>query len=185
MKQTKRTIRVTQEMIDETKQLLQVMGIPIVQDKSEAEAQCEMLNKQGVAVGVASEDLDSLAYGANTLLRKFKNTKKPVIQIELEEILKSFSITQNQFIDLCVLCGSDYTQPIKGIGPANALKLIQKYGSLEIALGEIKTTTTKSTNELKFKIPNDYKYKEAASIFKNPEVYDKESLNVLFHITLD
>ena len=64
-------------------------------------------------------------------------------------------------------------------------KLLSTFKQKIWRIGEIKTTTTKSTNELKYKIPIDYKYEEAASIFKNPEVYDKESLNVLFLITLD
>lgn len=35
-----------------------------------------------------------------------------------------------QFIELCILLGCDYLEPIKGVGPKSALKLIREYGSL-------------------------------------------------------
>lgn len=36
-----------------------------------------------------------------------------------------------QFIDLCILLGCDYLEPIKGVGPKSALKLIREHGTLK------------------------------------------------------
>jgi flap endonuclease-1 len=36
-----------------------------------------------------------------------------------------------QFVDLCLLLGCDYLEPIKGVGPKSALKLIREYGGLK------------------------------------------------------
>lgn len=35
-----------------------------------------------------------------------------------------------QFIELCILLGCDYLEPIKGVGPKSALKLMKEHGSL-------------------------------------------------------
>ena len=36
-----------------------------------------------------------------------------------------------QFIDLCILLGCDHLEPIKGIGPNSALKLIREFDVLD------------------------------------------------------
>lgn len=36
-----------------------------------------------------------------------------------------------QFIELCILLGCDYLEPIKGVGPKSALKLMKEHGTLE------------------------------------------------------
>ena len=41
------------------------------------------------------------------------------------QVLEGLEMTKEQFIDLCILLGCDYCDKIKGIGPKNALKLIQ------------------------------------------------------------
>lgn len=39
-----------------------------------------------------------------------------------------------QFIELCILLGCDYLEPIKGVGPKSALKLMKEHGSLDKVL---------------------------------------------------
>ena len=70
----------------------------------------------GLAFGTASEDMDSLTFGTNYLLRGFNSKKEPICQIEHKEILAGFDMTQAEFVDLCILCGCDYTQSIGGLG---------------------------------------------------------------------
>lgn len=43
-----------------------------------------------------------------------------------------------QFIDLCILLGCDYLEPIKGVGPKTALKLIREHGGLKEVLEYLK-----------------------------------------------
>jgi len=179
VKQAKRSIKVTNEMVEQVKEMLNVLGVPFIQAKSEAEAQCALLNKKGLAFGVASEDLDSLVYGANVLLRHFKNDKKPVIQIELQAILNELALTHEQFVSLCILCGSDYTEPIKGIGPVRALGYVRQCKTLSETIEMLKTVTTKSKGTLKYKVPEGYSYDEALNTFNNPDVTDVNSLQVI------
>lgn len=43
-----------------------------------------------------------------------------------------------QFIDLCILLGCDYLEPIKGVGPKTALKLVREHGGLKEVLEHLK-----------------------------------------------
>lgn len=69
----------------------------------------------------------------------------------------------SQFIDLCILLGCDYVDPIKGVGPTTALKLIRDHKNLEGVVEHMK-------NNSKFTIPEDWPYKEARILFQEPDV---------------
>ena len=43
-------------------------------------------------------------------------------------------MNENEFIDLCILCGCDYAGRIGGIGPVRAFKLMKEHGNLENVL---------------------------------------------------
>lgn len=40
--------------------------------------------------------------------------------------VQGLDLSHDKFVDLCVLCGCDYTGSIKGIGPKKALNLIRQ-----------------------------------------------------------
>jgi flap endonuclease-1 len=44
-----------------------------------------------------------------------------------------------QFIDLCILLGCDYLEPLKGVGPKTALKLIREHGDLGSVLEHLRS----------------------------------------------
>ena len=58
-------------------------------------------------------------------LKNFSADKNYVDEYCLEGILENLEISYNQFVDLCILCGCDYTSKIYGIGYVNAYKLIK------------------------------------------------------------
>jgi len=138
-------------MAEDSKRLLNLMGIPWVQAPSEGEAQAAHIVKRGDADYCASQDYDSLLFGAPRLVRNVtisgrrklpgKNVYievEPEV-IELEQVLKECGITHGQLIDVGILVGTDFNpEGIKGLGPKTALKLIKEYGSLENALPHIK-----------------------------------------------
>ena len=72
---------------------------------------------------------------------------------------------QNQFIDLCILLGCDYVDPIPKIGPHSALKLIREHGNLEAVVAHIENDPKK-----RYTIPDDWPYQEARELFLNPDV---------------
>lgn len=140
----------TEDMVNQAKRLLDLMGIPYVQAPSEGEAQAAYMAKKGDVFACGSQDYDSLLFGAPRLVRNISITgrrklprKNVYIEVKpelivLDEILKDLSISREQLIDIAILVGTDYNpEGIKGIGPKKALALIKQYGSLEKALKHI------------------------------------------------
>ncbi|WVY97953.1 hypothetical protein V8G54_030104, partial [Vigna mungo] len=185
---SKRTVKVTKQHNDDCKRLLRLMGVPVVEAPSEAEAQCAALCKAGKAssylllityvlafvYAVASEDMDSLTFGAPKFLRHLmdpSSKKIPVMEFEIAKILEGLNLTMDQFIDVCILSGCDYCDSIRGIGGQTALKLIREHGSIENMLENI--------NKERYQIPDNWPYKEARQLFKEPMVLtDEKELDI-------
>lgn len=141
-KYASRTSRLNKDMIDESKKLVSLLGIPVVQAPSEGEAQASHMIKEKKGFAVGSQDFDSLIHGATKLVRNLSisgkrkrggtatyDTIKPEI-IDLAENLNNLGIDQNQLIALSMIIGTDYNPGgIKGIGPKNALKLVKQHKS--------------------------------------------------------
>lgn len=138
-KYASRTSRLTKELVEESKELVSLLGLPIVQAPSEGEAQATHIVKEDKGFAVGSQDFDSLIHGAPKLARnlsisgKRKTSKvgygtiKPEL-IDLSENLNNLGIDQNQLIALAMIIGTDYNPGgIKGVGPKNALKLVKRY----------------------------------------------------------
>ncbi|XP_078469861.1 flap endonuclease 1-like [Lampetra fluviatilis] len=147
----------------ECMRMLKLMGVPVIKAKSEAEATCAALVLAGKAYAVATEDMDALPFGTPVLVRGLKIHNNPTLkEICLSEVLAGLKLTQEEFIDLCILLGCDYCESITGMGPKKALPLIRKYHSIE---GILKHLDTK-----KFTVPTAWDFKGARELFKNPSV---------------
>ena len=144
----------TTDLIGEAKNLLTLMGIPWVQAPGEGEAQTAYMAAKGDVYAAASQDFDSLLYGAPRHVRNLSVTGRRKLprknvyikvepeMLELEKVKRELGMTQSQLIDLGMLIGTDYNPDgIKGIGPKTALKLMNKHGSLEDALPHIKNAS--------------------------------------------
>lgn len=140
-KYSQRTSKLTGEIIEEAKELVQAMGLPVVQAPSEGESQAAAMVKKGDVFAVVSQDYDSLLSGASRLIQNLtvsERKKKPgklsfsVVKpqmIELEPNLNELGIDNDQLIALSMLVGTDYNiGGVKGIGPKNALKLVKQHG---------------------------------------------------------
>jgi len=138
-------------MKEDARRLLGLMGLPYVQAPSEGEAQAAHLTQKGEAEYCASQDYDSLLFGAPRLLRNVtisgrrklpnKGVYVDVVPelVDLEKVLKECGITHEQLIDIGILIGTDFNpNGIKGLGPKTALKLIKQHGTLEKSLPHIK-----------------------------------------------
>ncbi|KAL1972253.1 hypothetical protein VTN31DRAFT_7472 [Thermomyces dupontii] len=167
---SRRTVRVTREHNEECKKLLKLMGIPYIDAPTEAEAQCAVLAKAGKVYAAASEDMDTLCFEAPILLRHLtfsEQRKEPIQEIHLDRALEGLGMDRKQFIDLCILLGCDYVEPIPKVGPNTALKLIREHGSLEKVVEWMEKDPKK-----KYTIPEDWPYKQARELFLEPEVRD-------------
>eukprot|EP01118_Nematostelium_gracile_P012363 TRINITY_DN450_c0_g1_i1.p1 TRINITY_DN450_c0_g1~~TRINITY_DN450_c0_g1_i1.p1 ORF type:complete len:402 (-),score=138.27 TRINITY_DN450_c0_g1_i1:53-1228(-) len=172
-KYAKRTVRVTSKHNDEAKRLLKLMGIPIVESPGEAEAQCAAMAKAGIVYATGTEDMDSLTLGTPILLRHltFSEARKmPILEIHLDAALTELGLTFDQFIDLCILLGCDYSKKISGIGPVRALEYIRKYGNLE--------TIIKHLDSTKYQVPEGFDPDKIREMFKNPLVQDPATIQL-------
>jgi len=171
------TSRLKDYMAEDSKRLLTQMGVPWVQAPSEGEAQAAHLAKKGDTNYCASQDYDSLLFGAPTLLRNVtisgrrKLPRKPVYVevvpeiIELDQLLKELNVTREQLIDIGILVGTDFNpEGVKGIGPKTALKLIKKHGSIEKLLPTLKEAEFPAEPQ------------RIREIFLNPKVTDNYKL---------
>ncbi len=130
-----RTSRFTDEMLSDSKRLLEIMGIPHIQAPSEGEAQCTHMCKKGDCWGVGSQDYDVLLFGAPRLVKGLTlSAKFDLSMIDFEKTLKRLDITHSQLVDLAILIGTDFNEGIKGIGPKKALKIIKENRLDEIEL---------------------------------------------------
>lgn len=183
---SRRTVRVTREHNQECQRLLKLMGIPFIIAPTEAEAQCAVLARAGKVYAAASEDMDTLCFDSPILLRHLtfsEQRKEPIQEIHLDKVLTGlgmerkqvscffdwrftvFSSDHVQFVDLCILLGCDYLDPIPKVGPNTALKLIREHGSLEKVVEWMQKDDKK-----RYVIPDDWPFADARELFFHPDV---------------
>jgi flap endonuclease-1 len=139
--------RLSDEMVADSKRLLEAMGIPVVQAPSEGEAQAAFMAIKGDVDLVGSQDYDALLFGAPKVVRNMAITGKRKLPgknvyvdvqpevISLEKELSRLGIERKQLVEIGIMCGTDYNEGLKRVGPKTALKLITKHGDLESVLG--------------------------------------------------
>jgi len=135
------TARLTPEMVEDAKRLLDAMGVPWIQAPSEGEAQAAYLVKKGLVDYTGSQDYDSLLFGSEAVVRNLTITGrrkvsgkdlyieiKPEI-IYLKSVLDHLKLSRKQLIALAILIGTDYNPDgIPGIGLKTALEYVKKFG---------------------------------------------------------
>lgn len=169
----RRLVKVTKQHNEECKGLLKLMGVPYIDAPCEAEAQCAALVKAGKVYATGTEDMDALTFGSSVLLRHltFSEARKmPIKEINLNKALSELNLSQDEFIDLCILLGCDYCDSIRGIGPKRAIELIKQHKSIEKILENIDTK--------KYEIPDKWMYQEARKLFQSPEVGNPDEINL-------
>ena len=124
--------------------------------------------------------MDALTFGTNYLLRGFNNKKEPIVQIDLKSLLEGFEMTLDEFIDLCILCGCDYTNTIIGMGPKTAYNLMKECGSIEKVIEKVQASNQDENKKKKYVIPENFLYEQSRNLFIKPEVInDNEQLKKL------
>lgn len=167
--------KIEDKMVNDAKKLLELMGIPVIQAPSEAEAQASYMANRGDVWATGTQDYDSLLFGSPVIVRNITLTGKQRlpskgIEVKLEpeviylnDILNGLNLKYEQLIDIGILIGTDYNEGIKGIGPKKAYELIRQYGTI-------------------YRIPEIYKYyrkdeiDEIRSLFLKPNVLKEYNL---------
>ncbi|HLA23369.1 MAG TPA: flap endonuclease-1 [Candidatus Nanoarchaeia archaeon] len=169
-------VRLNDEMIKESKELLEAMGIPIVQAPGEGEAEASYLARINKDVfASASQDYDSLLFGTPKLVRNLTLSKrrktysgyvevKPEL-IELDKVLSLLEINLDQLICLGILVGTDYNPVgIRGIGQKKALQIVKKYQQPVLIFQEVEEQLMSMPEEERFD------WQEIFKLFHKPDV---------------
>jgi flap endonuclease-1 len=165
-----RTSVLTDRMVEESKKLLSHLGIPYIQAPSDGEAAAAYLTKRELAFAAASQDYDSILFGAKKLVRNLAISGKRKVPnrniyvdvepeiFEHDKVLQEVGLTHEQLVDVGILIGTDFNPGgFSGIGPKTALKLIKENGRLE------------NVEKIKHLLP-EVPYQEIRKIFLSPEV---------------
>ncbi|MDP9498506.1 MAG: flap endonuclease-1 [Thermoproteota archaeon] len=134
----------TDKMVEESKMILTLLGIPYIQASSEGEAAAAQLTQSNIAFACASQDYDSLLFGAKRLIRNLAISGKRKVPnrnvyvdiepeiIEQQQLLNETGLNLEQLVDIGILIGTDFNPGgIPGIGPKTALKLVREHNKLE------------------------------------------------------
>ena len=169
-KYSQQMTKITDQIILESKALLEAMGVAIIQAPGEGEAQASFLAQHKDIYAVASQDYDCLLFNAPrliqnlTLARKRKTISgyveiKPEL-IELDKVLNQLQIGHEQLVSLGILVGTDYNiGGIKGIGQKKALQTVQRFKQPALIFQQF---------------PNlDFEWQEIFEMFNKPKI-DRE-----------
>jgi len=173
-------IRLDEEMIAESKNLLEAMGIAVVQAPGEGESEAAYLSKiKREVFAAASQDYDSLLFGATRLIRNLTLSRrrrtvsgfvevKPEL-IELEKVLNALEINLDQLICLGILVGTDYNpKGVPGIGQKRALQIVQRYRQPVLIFKGIEEQMMSLSEEDRFD------WQEIFELFHKPDVIDAD-----------
>ena len=142
----------TGDMITECRELLEAMGIPVVQARSEGEAQASFMNSMNAVDGVISQDYDCLLFGAKRVFRNMTFSGRRKIPgrnfyvnvrpeyVDLQENLDFLSIDRRRLVWIGILTGTDFNRGVTGIGAKTALKLIKKGKTIREILADRDTS---------------------------------------------
>jgi 5'-3' exonuclease len=122
----------------DTYRLMKILGLPIVKAYGEADSQCAALTYHSVIdnmtrnnniVGIITEDSDALIFGGSCIIKDFSRKNTSVSVLKLCDILETSKnkvnnyrrkynlepideFTEDNLIDLSILNGTDYNDPI-------------------------------------------------------------------------
>ena len=176
-----RTAHLTGEMVEESKALLALLGVPSVQAQGEGEAQCAKMAGDGVVRFAASQDFDALLFGAPQLVRNLAISGRRKLPhresyvdvlpelIDLKESLAALGLSREKLVWIALLCGTDFNEGVHGIGPKKGLKLVTEHDSFEAVLGAAKAEMDWTPVFDEFMKPRVAAVKESDISFSEPD----------------
>ena len=120
--------QLTYEMKDAIKQIFETCGVDYVNSACEADTVLAHLFRREVIDYVASFDLDFLARGVKLLIPNQITTPpgQTWTMLDPSTISATLGLSGSQFLDLCVLMGSDYTPTLPIVPWSLALRGLQQ-----------------------------------------------------------
>ena len=183
----KKMVGIQDVQYTDIKHLFNHFNIPYIHAGVEAEMICAALVKLGIADYCIGNDMDLFALGCPRIIRNINFRDDFVDVYYLDIILDNLDLSYLEFIDLCILLGSDYTGRLGGVKNYHILEYVQKYRSIESILENIDDINNGLVGECTddgmqrvVRIPESFNYNEARAIFLTE--FTGEQIASLFHI---
>jgi 5'-3' exonuclease len=123
-------VNISPKDIEDLKHLFTLFGVVYIQANGEAEALGSYLCNIGKTKAILSEDTDVLAYGTEYYLSDIDTSSGECTCIQLSDVLREMNLQQNEFLDFCILCGTDFNSNIPRIGIVGASNLIAEHRTI-------------------------------------------------------
>lgn len=156
-----RSQKITDEVLETTKQLLDHFDIEYITAPGAGEAEAAHLVDEGVAQYAISDDYDSLLLGSPRTVRNFTSSSKSLELIDFEATLGDHDLNHEQLVDVGILCGTDFNEGVYGVGPKTAVKGVREHGDAEAFLDSRDDDEISNLEQLR-------------SLFLNPQTADAD-----------
>jgi len=127
------TQRLTETIHETSRELLELLDVPLVEAPAEGEAQAAYMARSGDVDYAGTEDYDALLFGSPVTLRQLTSKGAPE-RMDFEATLAKHDLTWEQLVDVGILCGTDFNPGVDGVGPKTAVDLVKEHGDLWGAL---------------------------------------------------
>lgn len=124
-------VNVSRYDIENSKKLLDVLHIAYYTSENEAETLCSYMCNHKYVDAVLSNDTDVLVYGTPIFMTRLNVSRETCTFISFKDVLQTLNLTFAEFVDFCILCGTDYNRNIFRVGSEKAINLIRQYHSIE------------------------------------------------------
>lgn len=130
-----RTTRLTPEIHETSRELLDRIGLAYIEAPGAGEAQAAYMAATDCVDAAMSSDYDALLFGSPHTIRDFSASDAAEV-MHFEKTLDTHDITHEQLVDIAILCGTDYNDGVYRVGPKTALKGVKAHGSAEGVLDD-------------------------------------------------
>lgn len=184
------------------KQLLKQFGYPIHLAPGEAEAECALLQREGIVDAVLSEDVDTLMFGSGITIRNWSPEKsgKTPTHVNVYDAVETkngpSALDREGMILVALMSGGDYVpEGIPGCGPKTACEAakagfgrdlcsIPRNDSVALSEWRVRLQHELKTNESKLfkrkhgalKIPDDFPRLDILGYYTHPAISTQTGL---------
>jgi flap endonuclease-1 len=127
----RRCVVFSQRQVQNILYFFELLGIPVIRVNEEADFILAKLSAANKIDYILSDDSDVLAFGAKRVLKNFCIKEEKCDLYEMDNILASLGVPMQKFVDICILCGCDYTTKIRNINCVKSFQLILQWGTIE------------------------------------------------------
>ena len=127
----RRCVVFSQKQVQDILYFFELLGIPVIRENEEADFILAKLSAANKIDYILSDDSDVLAFGAKKVLKNFCIKEEKCDLYKIDDILATLGVPMHKFVDICILCGCDYTTKIRNMNCQKSFQLILQYGSIE------------------------------------------------------